>query len=326
MACTAGRARLPARPTPPAWCAIPPFGAVVRADGQARRGMPPAGIPTTMRRTTCFPRSPAIPSEDRCPRPAPATASARHRPHLIDIRPSTSAGPRAYKLTYGWASPFYIDCRRSFLSRGTAPIIAMASKSWRDGGLAERRTWWPARDGRIPYAAWISGGGLSTACSYVRRSQGFRRVPDRGRLKEAAGFAGRGPGDRRRQQLNFVNGCARPAARQRPFEVFFYGVFAGAEADLARRGFACTTWRPGRMCGRGEAGGDFRRIDSPGCARSWPIPRLVGAAAAGRAKTAEAPTCPPEGGRERSVRHSFLLLPLDGGGRVGGESAIALAF
>ena len=200
--------------------------------------------------------------------PSPASASAARfgRPTariLLDIKAVNFRPAEPYKLTSGWMSPVYIDCRKVIsFTEERRRIIAMAVEK-----LGEAMGW-PAVDmvaggetAGIPYAAWIAEA-VSLPMLYVRKKpKGFGRdaqiegdLADGRRVLLVEDLATDGA-----SKLTFVNALRTAgAAVSDAFVVFFYGVFAGAEADLAKEGVRLhylATWQD--VLAEAEAGGDF---------------------------------------------------------------------
>lgn len=182
---------------------------------------------------------------------------------LLDIKAVNFRPEEPYRFTSGWASPVYIDCRKviSFVA-ARRRIIEMAA------ALIGKRVGWDAFDmvaggetAGIPYAAWVSEAA-SLPMLYVRKKpKGFGRDAQiEGDLAEGArvllveDLATDGA-----SKLNFVNALRAAGGRvSEAFVVFFYGVFAGAEADLAKEGIRLhylATWAD--VLAEAEAGRDF---------------------------------------------------------------------
>ncbi len=200
--------------------------------------------------------------------PSPVSASAARfgRPTariLLDIKAVNFRPAEPYKLTSGWMSPVYIDCRKVIsFTEERRRIIAMAVEK-----LGEAMGW-PAVDmvaggetAGIPYAAWIAEA-VSLPMLYVRKKpKGFGRdaqiegdLADGRRVLLVEDLATDGA-----SKLTFVNALRTAgAAVSDAFVVFFYGVFAGAEADLAKEGVRLhylATWQD--VLAEAKAGSDF---------------------------------------------------------------------
>jgi orotate phosphoribosyltransferase len=182
---------------------------------------------------------------------------------LLDIKAVNFRPEEPYRLTSGWASPVYIDCRKiiSFTEQRRR-IIEMAVE------CLESSVGWNGFDSvaggetaGIPYAAWISES-VSLPMLYVRKKpKGFGRdaqiegeFAENSRVLLVEDLATDGA-----SKLNFVNALRTAGADvAHTFVVFFYGVFAGAEDDLAREGVKLhylATWKD--VLAEAEAGGDF---------------------------------------------------------------------
>ncbi|MDX2141977.1 MAG: orotate phosphoribosyltransferase [Rhodospirillaceae bacterium] len=170
---------------------------------------------------------------------------------LLDIKAVNFRPEEPYKLTAGWASPVYIDCRKliSFLpERRTAMALARAELD-EAVGRAEIDLVAGGETAGIPYAAWISEE-LSKPMLYVRKKpKGF------GRNAQIEGHFGDG------QRVLLVEDLASDGGSKllfvkalrdagavcgHCFVVFFYGAFPGAEESLAAEGLSLhylCTWR-----------------------------------------------------------------------------------
>ncbi len=196
--------------------------------------------------------------------PADLTAVGRETARiLLDIKAVNFRPEEPYKLTAGWASPVYIDCRKiiSFTAERRR-IIEMAMET-----LADRIGWdnldavAGGETAGIPYSAWISEAA-SLPMLYVRKKpKGFGRdaqiegdLKDGSRVLLVEDLATDGG-----SKLNFVNALRTAGAKvSDTFVVFFYGVFAGAEDDLAKEGVRLhylATWKD--VLAEAEAGQDF---------------------------------------------------------------------
>jgi len=182
---------------------------------------------------------------------------------LLDIKAVNFRPAEPYRLTSGWVSPVYIDCRKVIsFTEARRRIVAMAV-----GTLGEAVDWASVdmvaggETAGIPYAAWIAEA-VSLPMLYVRKKpKGFGRdaqiegdLAEGRRVLLVEDLATDGA-----SKLVFVNALRTAgAAVSDAFVVFFYGVFAGAEADLAREGVRLhylATWRD--VLAEAEAGGDF---------------------------------------------------------------------
>ena len=96
--------------------------------------------------------------------------------YLIDIKAVNFRPNEPYKLTAGWASPVYVDCRKliAFLEERRAIIQLGVDMLSRD--IAEEPDFVAGGEtAGIPYAAWISEA-LSRPMLYVRKKpKGFGR-------------------------------------------------------------------------------------------------------------------------------------------------------
>jgi orotate phosphoribosyltransferase len=162
---------------------------------------------------------------------------------LLDIKAVNFRPEEPYKLTAGWASPVYIDCRKliSFpAARQTVTALAKAEINERVGegkldGVAGGET------AGIPYAAWISDA-LNLPMQYVRKKpKGFGRMAQiEGELHEGEriilveDLASDGG-----SKLLFVNALRDAGAVcEHCLVVFFYGAFPGAIESLQKENIA----------------------------------------------------------------------------------------
>ena len=170
---------------------------------------------------------------------------------LLTIKAVNFRPEDPYKLTAGWASPVYIDCRKliSFLpERRTAMDLARVELE-ENVGRANIDSVAGGETAGIPYAAWISDA-LSVPMQYVRKKpKGFgRNAQIEGDFKEG-------------QRIVLVEDLASDGGSKLVFDkalrdagaicehvfvVFFYGAFPGALETLAAEGltlhYLCT-WR-----------------------------------------------------------------------------------
>ena len=167
-----------------------------------------------------------------------------------------------YKLTSGWASPVYIDCRKviSYLEQRRT-IIEMAVE------LIKRDVNNPidmvagGETAGIPYAAWISET-LSKPMLYVRKHpKGFGKMAQiEGDMTDGCNvllvedLATDGG-----SKISFINALREAGATVTDvFVIFFYGAFPGAEETMAKAGvnmhYLCDWWD---VLAVAEAAGDF---------------------------------------------------------------------
>ncbi len=182
---------------------------------------------------------------------------------LLDIKAVNFRPEDPYIFTSGWASPVYIDCRKviSFLD-ARRQIMEMAVECV--GGAVGWESFDAVAGGEtagIPYAAWISET-VSLPMLYVRKKpKGFGRDAQiEGAMAEGArvllveDLATDGA-----SKLTFVNALRNAEAQvSDAFVVFFYGIFKGAEEDLAKEGIKLhylATWAD--VLAEAEAGQDF---------------------------------------------------------------------
>lgn len=181
----------------------------------------------------------------------PETAAILLRIGAVGVRPA-----EPFRFTSGWASPVYIDCRRliSFVAE-RRHVIARAT------ALLEERLGRGAFDAvaggetaGIAYAAWIADA-LGLPMLYVRKqAKGFGR---NARIEGALREGSLGEGARvllvedlatdGASKLSFADALrAAGAVVEHALVVFFYGIFPGAEANLAGAGlrlhYLATWW------------------------------------------------------------------------------------
>ena len=170
--------------------------------------------------------------------------------YLLDIKAIKIRPHDPYKLTAGWASPVYIDCRKviSHLNQRRM-IIDMGIK------LIKRDITDPidmvagGETAGIPYAAWISDS-LSTPMLYVRKQpKGFGRMgqiegdmPEDCHVLLVEDLATDGG-----SKVTFINALRNAGATVTDlFVVFFYSSFPGAEETMAKAGvkihYLCDWW------------------------------------------------------------------------------------
>jgi orotate phosphoribosyltransferase len=208
---------------------------------------------------------------------------------LLDIKAVNFRPAEPYKLTSGWFSPVYIDCRKVISFTGERRrIIAMAVEKLGDAvGWSNLDMVAGGETAGIPYAAWISEA-VSLPMLYVRKKpKGFGRdaqiegdLAAKSRVLLVEDLATDGA-----SKLNFVNALrAAGATVSDTFVVFFYGVFAGAEAELAKEGVRLhylATWKD--VLAEAEAGGDFPPEAIAGVRQFLADPIAWSAARGGRA-------------------------------------------
>ena len=182
--------------------------------------------------------------------------------YLISIEAINFRPQDPYKLTSGWASPVYIDCRKviSYLKQRRT-IIEMAVE------LIKRDVNSPidmvagGETAGIPYAAWISET-LSKPMLYVRKHpKGFGKMaqiegdmPDDCNVLLVEDLATDGE-----SKIKFINALREAGATVTDvFVIFFYGAFPGAEETMAKAGvkmhYLCDWWD---VLAVAETGGNF---------------------------------------------------------------------
>lgn len=162
---------------------------------------------------------------------------------LLDIKAVNFRPEEPYKLTAGWASPVYIDCRKliSFPeARQTVTRLAKEELLANVGGEQIEAVAGGETAG-IPYAAWISDA-LNVPMQYVRKKpKGFGRMAQiEGELHEGQkvvlveDLASDGG-----SKVLFVKALRDAGAKcEHCLVVFFYGAFPGAIESLAQDNIA----------------------------------------------------------------------------------------
>jgi orotate phosphoribosyltransferase len=150
----------------------------------------------------------------------------------VNFRPSDP-----YKLTSGWASPVYIDCRRVIsFPRARRKVTELAAKAIeREVGFASLEAVAGGETAGIPYAAWLAEE-LSLPMLYVRKKpKGFGRnaqieghFKDGDRVLLVEDLASDGA-----SKVTFCKALRDAGAQvSDALVVFFYGVFPGALKNL----------------------------------------------------------------------------------------------
>ena len=182
---------------------------------------------------------------------------------LLEIKAVNFRPEEPYKLTAGWASPVYIDCRKLIsFPRARRKVTDLARIEIEECiGHENIDVVAGGETAGIPYAAWISDA-LMLPMQYVRKKpKGFGRnaqiegdVKDGQRALLVEDLASDGG-----SKLLFVK-ALRDAGSvcNHCFVVFFYGAFPGAIESLAAEGlklhYLCT-WAD--VIDAAEAGGYF---------------------------------------------------------------------
>jgi orotate phosphoribosyltransferase len=170
---------------------------------------------------------------------------------LLEIKAVNFRPEEPYKLTAGWASPVYIDCRKLIsFPRARRKVTEFARLELEEGvGHESMDAVAGGETAGIPYAAWISDA-LMLPMQYVRKKpKGFGRnaqiegdIHDGQRVVLVEDLASDGG-----SKLVFAKALRDAGAVcSHVFVVFFYGAFPGAEESLAAEGlklhYLCT-WR-----------------------------------------------------------------------------------
>jgi orotate phosphoribosyltransferase len=166
---------------------------------------------------------------------------------LIGIRAVGCNLERPFKLTSGWASPVYVDCRKIIsFPRERSEIVALMADEVR-GEKPEVVA--GGETAGIPYAAWIAEA-LGLPMVYVRKKpkEGGRQeqvegeISAGGRAVLVEDLATDGA-----SKVNFLSALRRAGATvDRSVVVFYYGIFPKAPEILKAAGVtlhALTDWR-----------------------------------------------------------------------------------
>ena len=182
---------------------------------------------------------------------------------LLDIKAVNFRPEEPYKLTAGWASPVYVDCRKliSFpAARQTVTALAKA-EIIESVGAGKIEAVAGGETAGIPYAAWISDA-LNLPMQYVRKKpKGFGRMAQiEGEMLEGQkvilveDLASDGG-----SKILFVKALRDAGAVcEHCLVVFFYGAFPGAIESLAKDNIALhylCTWSD--VIATAEAGNYF---------------------------------------------------------------------
>ncbi len=182
---------------------------------------------------------------------------------LLDIKAVNFRPEEPYKLTAGWASPVYIDCRWviSFLD-ARRRIIEMSAEMLSERIDMSKLDYVAGGEtAGIPYGAWLSEA-LSKPMLYVRKKpKGFGRnaqiegsMPEGANVLLAEDLATDGG-----SKINFLDALRGAGATVEDiFVVFFYGAFPGAEDTLKGmnvRLHTLATWQD--VLDEATAGNDF---------------------------------------------------------------------
>jgi orotate phosphoribosyltransferase len=158
---------------------------------------------------------------------------------LLDIKAVNFRPEEPYRLTAGWASPVYIDCRKLISFPAARQTVTALAKAEIEEGVG-KGTLDAVAGGEtagIPYAAWISDA-LDLPMQYVRKKpKGFGRMAQiEGELIEGQkvilveDLASDGG-----SKILFVKALRDAGAVcEHCLVVFFYGAFPGAIESLAQ--------------------------------------------------------------------------------------------
>ncbi|MCB2106713.1 MAG: orotate phosphoribosyltransferase [Rhodobacteraceae bacterium] len=182
---------------------------------------------------------------------------------LLEIKAVNFRPEEPYKLTAGWASPTYIDCRKLIsFPRARRKVTELARIEIEETiGHENIDAVAGGETAGIPYAAWISDA-LMLPMQYVRKKpKGFGRMAQiEGDLSEGQrvvlveDLASDGG-----SKLLFVKALRDAGAVcNHCFVVFFYGAFPGAIETMAKDGISLSylcTWSD--VIAAAEERGDF---------------------------------------------------------------------
>lgn len=178
---------------------------------------------------------PTSPSPDRTPRQKAAGQTVAKI--LLDIKAVNFRPEEPYKLTAGWASPVYIDCRKLISFPEARQTVTILAKEELEENIGRKNIDAVAggETAGIPYGAWISDA-LTVPMQYVRKKpKGF------GRMAQIEGVLNEGQrvvlvedlASDGGSKLLFVNALREAGAIcEHCFVVFFYGAFPGALESL----------------------------------------------------------------------------------------------
>lgn len=170
--------------------------------------------------------------------------------YLLDIKAVNFRPDEPYKLTAGWASPVYIDCRKviSFPEARQAITRLAKDEILESIGPGKIDAVAGGETAGIPYAAWIADA-MNLPMQYVRKKpKGFGRMAQiEGDLHEGQNvilvedLASSGD-----SKIGFAKALRDAGATcDHCLVVFFYGAFPGAIEMLAKEGIALhylATW------------------------------------------------------------------------------------
>jgi len=181
--------------------------------------------------------------------PESSAAALETAKWLLDIKAVNFRPEEPYKLTAGWSSPVYIDCRWVIsFTEARRRIIKMGVEMLDAGGALDGTDLVAGGEtAGIPYAAWIAEE-TSKPMLYVRKQpKGFGRdaqiegnMPEGSKVLLVEDLATDGG-----SKINFVNALRTAGAEVTDiFVVFFYGAFPGALDTLEQAGvklhYLCT--------------------------------------------------------------------------------------
>ena len=164
---------------------------------------------------------------------------------LLDTKAVNFRPENPYKLTAGWHSPVYIDCRWLISFPWARKVITLlASEEIEENvGINNLDCIAGGETAGIPYASWISDT-LDKPMIYVRKKpKGFGRMAQiEGQLEEGSrvilieDLATDGG-----SKISFINAIREAGAIcNETFVVFFYGVFQGSDKLLKDAGINLT--------------------------------------------------------------------------------------
>ncbi len=170
---------------------------------------------------------------------------------LLDIGAVNFRPAEPYRLTSGWASPVYIDCRKLIsYPAERRRMMKMADALIDDAvGFDSIDAVAGGETAGIPYAAWIAEARALPMLYVRKKPKGFGRdaqiegdMADGARVLLVEDLATDGA-----SKITFVEALRTAGAQVTDtFVVFFYGAFPGAEETLGRAGVrlhSLATWR-----------------------------------------------------------------------------------
>ena len=188
---------------------------------------------------------------------------------LLEVQAVHFNAETPFKLTSGWASPVYIDCRKLIsFPRARRALMQMAKDViLSDIGFEQLDSVAGGETAGIPFAAWIADQ-LDLPMQYVRKKpKGFgRNAQIEGYLKEGSrvllveDLTTDG-----KSKINFCEALRTAGAEvKHTFVLFHYGIFEQSKTALAEIGVqlhALATWRDVLAVARTQSYFDQKTLD-----------------------------------------------------------------